>query len=124
MAELLDIAGTEYAKTDDQAAGALGSSMQGSSGSGGSGAGGSPARTGPEPGQGAGGSNDLAWQMNLAQQAESEDEDPSAGDEAENEAEAEPRGATTSGEQADAAPVGTEPRRGLDNQRAVERSGE
>ncbi|WP_319445996.1 MULTISPECIES: WXG100 family type VII secretion target [unclassified Mycobacterium] len=59
MSELLTIAGKEYAKTDEQAAGALGSSMQGSGGSGGGGSGGGTGA--PGAGQSAGGtSNDLA----------------------------------------------------------------
>ena len=60
MSELLTIAGKEYAKTDEQASGALGSSMQGSGGSGGSTTG------GHETGQSAGGG--MAQQMNLAEQ--------------------------------------------------------
>jgi WXG100 family type VII secretion target len=74
MSELLTIAGKEYAKTDEQAAGALGSAMQGSGSSGGSG--GSPTGGGPSAagagqsgaGQnGAGGAPDMAQQMNLSQ---------------------------------------------------------
>ena len=59
MSELLTIAGKEYAKTDEQASGALDSSMQGSGGS----AAGSTG--GQDAGQSGGG---MAQQMNLAQQ--------------------------------------------------------
>jgi WXG100 family type VII secretion target len=66
MSELLTIAGKEYAKTDEQAAGALGSAMQGSGGSGGSPTGGGPGAAGAGQG-GAGGATDMAQQMNLSQ---------------------------------------------------------
>jgi WXG100 family type VII secretion target len=68
MSDLLTVAGKEYAKTDEQAAGAVASSFQGTGGSNGIAAGNSPgsAVAGSSPG-GAGGANDMAQLMNLTQ---------------------------------------------------------
>ena len=63
MSELLTIAGKEYAKTDEQASGVLGSSMQGPGGSGGSTTGGHETRQ-----SGGSSGDDMAQQMNLADQ--------------------------------------------------------
>jgi ESAT-6 family protein len=68
MSDLLTVAGKEYAKTDEQTAGAVGSSFPGTGGSNSDAAGTSPgsAAAGNSPG-GAGGATDMAQLMNLTQ---------------------------------------------------------
>ncbi|HJR89870.1 MAG TPA: WXG100 family type VII secretion target [Aeromicrobium sp.] len=69
MSELLTVAGKEYAKTDEQNAGAISSSFQGAGGSGGDATGGNPGGQGAGPsssGQGEGVAG-LAQQMDLGQ---------------------------------------------------------
>ncbi|WP_082698445.1 WXG100 family type VII secretion target [Mycobacterium sp. GA-2829] len=68
MSDLLRIAGREYAKTDEQAAGALGSSMQ-ATGTGGGASGGGAATTGTAGAAGGPGVAELAQQMNLTEPA-------------------------------------------------------
>lgn len=68
MSDLLRIAGREYAKTDEQAAGALGSSNQ-ATGTGGGASGGGAATTGTAGAAGGPGVAELAQQMNLTEPA-------------------------------------------------------
>jgi WXG100 family type VII secretion target len=67
MSELLELTGKEYAKTDEQSAGALGSSMQGSGGAAGSAGVAGSGSSGGGATDGGGDSADLAQQMNMSQ---------------------------------------------------------
>jgi WXG100 family type VII secretion target len=84
MSDLLRIAGREYAKTDEQAAGALGSSMQNTGGSGGSPAGRGSGGSGGDTGFSSAGVTghqqvgELAHQMNLGGAAPSAAAAPAA----------------------------------------------